>query len=188
MSVITMVDDAKQLNGLSPQLERELRLIAPEVIPHLDRITEAFYEELMALPTTSPFLEGRLDQLKKTHRTWLETLLTDDYDGEMAQFLERVGRRHVEVGLPLELMVGAMTILQRHLQVLLVELFGDDPERLKTALLAVTAALGFSLQLMQQTYHLSAMREELNRFLEITGISPQLFHNLAKAYEGRVSV
>lgn len=175
---------AKELSGLTPELEAHLQAIGGEVIPHLDRITDRFYEELFKIPTARPFLEGRLERLKKTHRQWLEMLFTHPYDEEMVAYLHRVGERHVQVGLPIELMAGAMTIIERHLQGLFFELW-ETREKLQKSLEAVTACLGFSLQVMQDAYQTSTLAAELEKFLEITGINRRLFENLARAQQRR---
>ncbi|MEJ2694930.1 MAG: protoglobin domain-containing protein [Candidatus Thiodiazotropha sp.] len=48
---------------------------------------------------------------------------------------------------------------------------------------AINAVIGFSLLVMQQSYQLSSLSAELDRFLGITGMSMTLFENLASAYK-----
>ncbi len=172
----------KAFSGLTTEREALLKEIAEELIPHLSRVTDAFYAELDAIDKAAPFLEGKSEGLKKTHEAWLKGLFTQDFNDEYTKFLYHVGDVHVKIALPVEFMAGAMTQIQRNLTPILVDLFGDDSAKLIAVTEAVIAALGFSLQVMQESYQSSTLSSELDKFLKITGMSRVLFNNLAKAY------
>jgi hypothetical protein len=95
----------------------------------------------------------------------------------------QVGDVHVKVGLPVEFMAGAMTLVGSRINDRLGELLQNDPSRLRQAITAVNAVLGFTLMVMQQSYESSRLAEELEKFLKITGMSRTLFDNLASAYK-----
>ena len=95
----------------------------------------------------------------------------------------RVGQVHVMVDLPVEFMSGGMCLINEELIGLVCKTHGDEPHRCAPLLKAINAATGFSLLIMQQSYQLSSLSAELNRFLTITGMSRTLFENLAGAYK-----
>jgi hypothetical protein len=94
----------------------------------------------------------------------------------------QVGDVHVRAKLPVEFMAGAMTLVGTRINQLLGDLLVHNPEMLTKAVVAVNAALGFTLMVMQQSYESSRLAEELEKFLKITGMSRTLFDNLASAY------
>lgn len=145
-------------------------------------MTDAFYAELSDIKQARPFLEGRMEGLKQTHEAWLKGLFTQDFDDDYTKMLYHVGDVHVKIALPVEFMAGAMTQIQRNMTPILFDLFGENPARLIAITEAIIAALGFSLQIMQESYQSSTLSSELDKFLKITGMSRILFNNLAKAY------
>ncbi len=172
----------KAFCALTPERETLLRTIAPEVVPYLGEVTDGFYAQLTQIERAQPFLANRLESLKHTHRQWLESVFTSDFDEEYTRYIYHVGDVHVKVKLPVEFMAGAMTQIQQHLLPILVRLYGHDAEKLSNILSAVSAALGFNLQVMQESYQASSLSAELEKFLKITGMSRKLFDNLAAAY------
>jgi hypothetical protein len=177
-----LADYAKAFSSLTASKEACLIEIGEKIKPRLSEVTEAFYDTLQQIPKTHPLLAGRIDALKKTHRQWLDGLFTGPFDASFAEAMYRVGDVHVKVKLPVEFMAGGMTLINNQLIQLIVELYGDNPEKCREALSSVTAVLGFCLIIMQQSFQASTLVEELDRFMKITGISQKLFNNLAAAY------
>lgn len=173
----------KAFSGLTTEREVLLKEIAEDITPHLSHVTDAFYLELDKIDRAKPFLEGKSEGLKKTHEAWLKGLFTNDFNDEYTKFLYHVGDVHVKINLPVEFMAGAMTQIQRNMTPILFDLFGNDQEKLIAITEAIIAALGFSLQIMQESYQSSTLSSELDKFLKITGMSRMLFDNLAKAYD-----
>ena len=173
----------KAFSGLTTEREVLLKEIAEDITPHLSHVTDAFYLELDKIDRAKPFLEGKSEGLKKTHEAWLKGLFTNDFNDEYTKFLYHVGDVHVKINLPVEFMAGAMTQIQRNMTPILFDLFGNDQEKLIAITEAIIAALGFSLQIMQESYQSSTLSSELDKFLKITGMSRMLFNNLAKAYD-----
>lgn len=176
---------ARTLAGLTPDRERLLQEAAPQILPHLDGVTTAFYEQLQNVPRAAPFLEGRLPQLRRTHRIWLEAMFTSAYDAAFVERIYRIGDAHLRAGLPVEFMGGGVTIIGDHLLPVICELAGEDRLRASDLARAVNAALGFTLIVMQESYQLSKLALELDKFLAITGISRDLFTQLSRGEPGR---
>jgi len=173
---------AKSFAGLTPEREALLAEIGPAISPALPGITEAFYCILTSIPATAPFLEGRLDLLKQTHLRWLEGLFTGPFDVTYTKAMYKVGHVHVKVNLPVEFMAGGVALIGDRLIAEVERLYQDDSQLRLDALGAINAILGFSLIVMQQSFQNSSLHEELEKFLKITGMSRNLFNNLAAAY------
>jgi hypothetical protein len=173
---------SKQFTGLGEAENAVLHQVYPEVSSRLQEVTDIFYARLQTIPKTAPFLEGRIDALKKTHAAWLHELFTSDFGVEYTQKLYKVGDVHVKVKLPVEFMAGATVIIQSELARIFSQLYIHDPVLLVKAIQALNAATGFSLLVMQESYQSSSLAAELENFLKITGMSRVLFDNLAKAY------
>ena len=170
---------AKAFAGLTPGRERLLREMAQLLVPQLDAVTDRFYAHLQAIPRTAPFLEDRLPKLRRTHRAWLESIFTQDYDIAFVEKMYRVGDAHVRARLPVEFMAGGMTLIQGELTPLVLRTAPGDVERQIALTGAINAALGFALIVMQESYQISRLLAEQENFLAVTGISRTLFNNLA---------
>lgn len=183
INITELKEYCKSFSGLTSEREQLLKDIADEIRPHLTKVTDAFYDELQKIDKAKPFLEGRLETLKKTHTEWLESIFTSDFDDKYTKHIYHVGDIHVKIKLPVEFMAGAITQIQRNMTPVLFELFGDDKEKLLSVIEAIISALGFNLQVMQESYQSSTLSTELEKFLKITGMSRVLFDNLAHAYK-----
>ncbi|MCU7845209.1 MAG: hypothetical protein KZQ93_15375 [Candidatus Thiodiazotropha sp. (ex Monitilora ramsayi)] len=178
----TLTPYAKNFTGLTEVHEALLVEVGPMLKPSLGEVTERFYSTLRSIDKTAPFIEGRLESLKQTHRKWLEGLFTGPFDESYAQSMYHVGQVHVKVHLPVEFMSGGMSLINDELIALVCKTFSDYPDRITALLKAINAVTGFSLLIMQQSYQSSSLSAELDRFLAITGMSRSLFNNLAGAY------
>lgn len=153
----TLMANGKSISGLTPELEALLKAIAPTMLPHLPKVTDAFYVRLLTSPATSVFLKdhvNKLDMLKGTHLAWLNSLFTQDIDIPFTEKMIKVGEAHVAIKLPLEFMVSATFLIQKELIQVIVDEFGGDKQQCSQALQAVNGVLGFSLVIMQQSYNL----------------------------------
>jgi hypothetical protein len=153
----TLVTQGKLLSGLTPEFETRLKEIAPVVVPHLQKVTDAFYIRVLTLPATCDFLEphiDRLDDLKQMHLNWLTSLFILTIDAEFATRMVKVSDAHAGIQLPLEFMVGAIFLMNKQLIGIIVEELGDDKQRCAAALQAVNSVMGFTLIIMQQSYKL----------------------------------
>lgn len=178
----TLTSYAKSFAGLTPERESLLVEMRPAIAPSLVKVTDSFYATLATIPATAPFLEGRVDALKQTHVHWLNGLFTGPFDVNYAKNMYRVGHVHVKVNLPVEFMAGAMALIGDRLITEIETAYQDDGRLRLEALGAINAILGFSLIIMQQSFQNSSLHEELEKFLKITGMSRNLFNNLAAAY------
>lgn len=173
-----LCEQAKAYAGFEPEDEAILVQEAPRLIPHLTTITDAFYTELQTIPEALPFLEGRIDVLKKTHTAWLGKIFSGPYDADFAAYMHHVGIVHVQVKLPEKFMTSGIGLINKHLIPLLPQIYKEQPEMVGPLLKALNAATSFCLLIMMESYR----GHELERFMEVTGISRALYNNLAAAY------
>lgn len=182
---LDMVERTKKLTGFNADHESLLVEVRNEIQPFLGAVTEGFYATLLSIPETAAFLEGRTDSLKNTHKRWLESLFTGPFDAEYAKNMYHVGTVHVAVKLPVEFMQGTATLILGELIKVITQTNQDNPARLGAIINAVNAVIGFSVAIMQESYQASSLSEELEKFLAITGMTRNLFNNLALAYENK---
>lgn len=177
-----LVRSTKTLTGFTPELEAALVEAGAQLKPHLTVVTNAFYDVLMTMPKAQPFLDGRVDALKRTHINWLESLFTGPYGEEFARLMYNVGMVHVKVKLPVEFMQGAATLIMGELIKVVAQVYGGDLQKQSLVMRAINSVIGYSVTIMQESYQASSLAEELEKFLAITGMSRKLFNNLALAY------
>jgi hypothetical protein len=152
-----LIARAKSLSGLTPELERCLKEIAPVVTPRLQKVTDTFYVRLITSETTSKFLQryqDQLEHLKKTHLDWLVSLFSVDINADFAKDMVRVGEVHVGIQLPLDFMTGAMGLINKGVIEIIVDELGNDKEKMVKSLQAVNAVTTLVLIIMQQSYQL----------------------------------
>jgi hypothetical protein len=183
VDIAALTEYAKKFSGLTPEYEALLAEVGPMIKPMLPAVTERFYETLGSIDKAAPFIEGRTDTLKATHLKWLETLFTGPYDSDYTATMYHVGDVHVKVNLPVEFMSGGITLIGNELHPVVSQVCGGDLDKCIKTSAAINAVLGFSLMVMQESYQSSSLAAELEKFLAITGMSRQLFDNLATAYK-----
>ncbi|MBV0933916.1 protoglobin domain-containing protein [Marinobacterium weihaiense] len=175
---------AKLFAGFDTDDEQVLRDAHALLVSQLDQVTDAFYEELGQIEDAGPFLEGRLERLKATHRRWLENIFTGPYDEAFAAYMHQVGVVHVQVRLPERFMASGIGLIGKHLIPVLASACQDDHQRLGILMKAVNAVTTYCLIIMQVSYR----EHELDRFRDVTGISEALYNNLAAAYRQKTGV
>ncbi|NOZ54583.1 MAG: hypothetical protein GXP08_15860 [Gammaproteobacteria bacterium] len=172
---------AKQFSGLTTEKENVLLSIKEEVAPLLGAVTDNFYHTMNDIPEAASFLEGRITGLKQTHLNWMNSIFTGPYDETYTESMYNVGDIHVRVNLPVEFMSGGITLICNELYRITFDIYGNNPVKTQSIVNAVNSAMGFSLFVMQKSYHAS-VDEALDKFLLITGMSKALFEKLSSTF------
>lgn len=172
---------AKMFSNLTEEKENILRSVKDEISPHLVKVTDNFYATLKDIPEALPYLEGRVDALKQTHIKWMHEVFTGPYDEAYTEAMYNVGDVHVKVDLPVEFMSGGITLICDELYKIVFEIRRDDIQGAQQIISAIDSIMGFSLFVMQKSYHAS-VSEALDKFLLITGMSKALFDKLASTF------
>ena len=176
-----LCEATREFVGLNAEREALLHDLAPRVAFALDGVTDHFYRQLQRIARAAPMIEGRLPQLRATHRAALGAMFASDYDAAYVERLYRTGEAHVRARMPIEFMSGGMAITGEALIPVVVKSCAPGEAQL-AACASVHAAMGFSLMVMQESYQLSRLVEEQERFLQVTGISRELYQSLSSAH------
>lgn len=177
---------AKMFSNLTEEKQDILRSVKGEITPHLSKVTDDFYISLQKIPEARPFLDGRIEALKQTHVKWMHDIFTGPYDENYAEAMYKVGDVHVRVNLPVEFMSGGVTLICDELYKIIFELRSGDIAGANQIISAVNSIMGFSLFVMQKSYHAS-VNESLEKFLMITGMSKALFEKLASTFNKKAN-
>ena len=135
-------EDARAITDLTEIVDR-----------HGNEIINRFYAKILETPETRAVLRDarQVSRLKETFRIWLGQLVLGPYDERYFEMRARIGRRHVEVGLPAEYMFAAMNVMRTVLTRILLEEIGDS-SRSTATLIALGKILDLELAIMMSTY------------------------------------
>lgn len=94
-----------------------LTRLAPYVEPHLVSISDEFYERLRSSPEAVAVFadDDQVARLKRAMGLWILEMLQGPWDAAYIERRTRIGRRHVQVGLPHRFMFPAMDVLRQAL-------------------------------------------------------------------------
>lgn len=162
------------ISGFSPEDEEHLRHLGQYLVPRLPALTDRFYERLLTDERTRPHVEGRIEQLKKTHIDWLTELFSGDYGEPFRDRQRRIGEVHVATSIPPLFVAASMSFLR-----------GAFPEEIEIAAQAVGDSIcvrtGVVLRLLDICQYLidSAYEaERMRRLAAATWMSHALLENL----------
>src|SRR5690242_19819045 len=114
----TLFEEVKRYVGFGPADEHALRLLHPVAQPHFERISEVFYQRILAHEGARKALtegESMVGRLRHTLVAWMDTLLSGPSDEEYYELRSRIGRKHVDIALPQHYMFAAMNVLRQEL-------------------------------------------------------------------------
>jgi uncharacterized membrane protein (DUF373 family) len=156
---MTTFRDIKEHYHFSELEVETLKDLLPLVEPHVDRVTDDFYNFLKEIPETARFLEDetRLARLSKTHMAWILDLFKGPFDDRYYKRLQRIGHAHVRIGLSAHFVYVSMNFIRERLRQLIE---GEVDSSLQaSAIRAVDKILDLNLDVIARTYH----EEELRR-------------------------
>jgi signal transduction histidine kinase len=150
----------------------------PAVRPHFRRISEVFYDRILATPAARQVLEGgesSVGQLKRTLVLWMEGVFTGPWDDAYFELRCRIGRVHVRIGMPQHYMFGAMNVLRLELERVVDQTYASRPEAASSARAALGRILDLELAIMLHTY-----REDLDaqRMAAVGTLTAGLSHEI----------
>ncbi len=157
-------EDAARLRGLAPVVEK-----------YGPTITDRFYAQLAGEPDTARFLEGRLDQLKKTHASYLRTLVAGEYGPNYLESRWRVGMAHVRIGLAPAWVEATMSAIRTMMAEALLD-SGFEGERFVVSMSSLIKICDLDLMVINLSY----AEDRLERFSHVTGMRRALIENLIK--------
>jgi len=149
------LDSLKAYVGVTAEAEELLKQMHPIVVPHLDRITEDFYATIQQHPPASGSITGgeaQIARLKATLRRWLEEMLLGPLDQAYLERRARIGRVHVQIGLPQSYMFTAMNRIRVQVAEVIGAALKDAPARRDQTLMALHQVIDIELAIMLETY------------------------------------
>ncbi len=172
----TFMEDLLALRGINGFSEHDLdRLnqIAPLITPKLAELTDQFYCQLERSPHTAPYLEGRVQLLKKTHLEWLTSLFTTRLEEDYLAAQWAIGRVHAKMHIAPIFVASSMSYLRSEFPKLLdSELLSEMNHSKDELISSVLKMLDIVHFVIDQSYY--------DRLREVTGISKALLHRLMK--------
>ncbi|HTR50373.1 MAG TPA: protoglobin domain-containing protein [Kofleriaceae bacterium] len=152
--------------------------------PHFHGIAERFYARANAAPETAALLTGTppIERLIVTLVDWMSSGLLGPYDEQFYDKRSRIGRKHVEIGLPQHYMFTAMNGLRNEYEELIFQSY--ETAEARAAARAVNKLLDVELALMLRHYQLDSearlvereLRVQRDRVLALQTLSAGLAH------------
>jgi len=162
------------IGGFSPQDVIDLAALSPHVVDKIPEINDAFYERLLSHPDVARHIEGKLERLKATHRSWLTELLGGVYDEAFWERQRHIGRVHVQAHIPPLFVSASMSFLRSELPRVVAEQNMAGDEQVQRGLSAFLRLLDLCQMLIDKAYE----DERLRRLSDATGMRPSLIENL----------
>lgn len=148
------LDEMKSWEGFGPDDEVRLRALAEFAEPHLAGLADTFYERILAHPRAAAVLkdDAQVQRLKGTLRQWASELLHGPWDAAYYARRERIGRVHVDVGLPSRYMFTAMNVFRTGLCDLASQRLGVPGQHDHETCLSISKVADIDLAIMTGTY------------------------------------
>ena len=147
----TLFGEMKRYVRFDEEDARRLGAFRPHAAPHFTRIAAEFYDRIREHEQAHDVFTGesQVERLKASLVRWMERVCSGPHDE--AYFLEtaKIGRMHVQVGLPQRYMFTAMALIQAALERVADETMGGDAVLVRTALSRI---LALELAIMLETY------------------------------------
>ena len=134
--------------------EAALRRLAQELPRVLPALVEDFYRVILEhADARAVFADtAQIERLKLSLAEWMKRLLNGPFDAASFELATRIGRRHVEVGLPQRYMPLAMNRLRRGLVELALTTKWREPGAASRVVAAVEKACDLELTFMLESY------------------------------------
>lgn len=170
---IDLFEKLKAVVDFGPDDAKNLVALAPVVDKHGGTITDAFYEKLAKTPETAKLIEGRVDELKKTHGVWMRSLVAGDYGPSYFESRWRIGMTHVRVGLDPYWVESVMSFIRTAMVEALAK-ETSSTEELAARQASFTKVCDLDLMIINLSY----AEDRLDRLTEFTGLKRGLIENI----------
>ena len=115
-------------------------------------IITGFYDQIRSHPDTHRLLadERQYERLARALQNWLIRLCTEPRTSKYWAEISQIGAVHVHMGVPMHVVISAMTWVRESMNRLVAETFG---EQVNDAMSAINGALDADLVVMIDSYH-----------------------------------
>lgn len=142
-----------------------LRVFHPKAAPHFERIAIEFYDRIREHEGAHDVFTGeeQIARLQASLVRWMHRLCTGPHDDAYFAETSKIGRVHVQIGLPQRYMFTAMAVIRMALARVVDETMGDDAPACREALHRV---LDLDLAVMLESYcdHFVARLQQRAKF------------------------
>ncbi|MCW5808370.1 MAG: hypothetical protein KIT31_38830 [Deltaproteobacteria bacterium] len=158
-----ILDELLAYVGFEAADAERLRALHPALQPHFAAIAGRFYEALWANPRAAAVLSGpeQTERLRLTLIEWMSSGLLGPHDERFYEKRSRIGRRHVQIGLPQHYMFTAMSVLRIAYHDRIVELYA--PDAVAPLLGSVDKLLDVELAIMVGHYQIDSEQKLVSR-------------------------
>lgn len=141
--------------GFDADSAAALRAFHENAEPRLAEVVDDFYAAIERDDGARRLLTGgskQIERLKVTLRGWLERVLRGPHDAEHVARHAEIGRVHVRIGMPQELMFMAMSRIRTGLTEIAEEVYGAEPTSRARTVRALNQILDIELAIMLDGY------------------------------------
>lgn len=175
MDARELFSQIKTFLGFDDEDAKRLVAIRPWVEANGKQITDAFYETIQSTPNLAPFVDGRVDHLKKTHMKWMIELVNGTYDEAYFDSRWKIGVTHVRIGLDPVWVDGTMALIRNKVLLGLAQ-SGDDALKVAEAQASLIKACDLDLAIINLAY----AEDRLERLTNFTGMKRTLIENIIR--------
>ncbi len=151
MNAETLFDEMKRYLRFDDEDARRLAAFRPHAAPHFPRLAAEFYDRIREHEHAHEVLNGeaQVERLKASLVRWLDRVCSGPYDEAYYAETAKIGRIHVQFGLPQRYMFTAMALIQVALEALADGTMGAEAAEVRRA---VCRILSIELAIMLETY------------------------------------
>lgn len=163
-----------------------LRVFQPYAAPHFERIATEFYDRIREHEGAHDVFTGeeQITRLQRSLVRWMHRLCWGPHDEAYFAETAKIGRVHVQIGLPQRYMFGAMAVIRTALIHVVDETMGDQASVCREAL---NRAIDLNLAVMLESYsdHFIDRLRQRERFAraEVDQALRRLEHRYVSAVE-----
>lgn len=175
--------DLQRYVGWTEDDARCIASAAKVIEPHIPRLIDDFYAEIMRHPAANKVITGgevQVQRLKGTLRNWLEQLFSGTYDENFVMARWQVGLRHVEIGLDQVYTNVALSRIRNGL----IDVLGDSWSRpqpeLTSAIKSLNRLLDLDLAIIEDAYQYEFLQRQkrIERLVVIGQMASGIAHEL----------
>jgi len=166
-------EELKELLSFGSEDIQNLITLRDLLGPSIPEITDKFYTILESQKGTAKFIEGRVEQLKKTHIAWFMDVLGGKYDRDFFERQFHIGLTHVRISLPPQYVEGIMSFI-RFESLTAINALVEDSSKAAALAASLTKILDINLAIINLSYH----ENRLDKLTQVTGMKRALLENL----------
>lgn len=160
-----MMDRQGNLIPVSEDEVAVARQLTPLLLPHLERVSDAFYARVRSMPNVLAKFTGGEAQLARQRdllEAWLREFLAFEDGPDVVTKHQRIGRVHVRAGVDERLVVAGISWIREELLALLSDIDAPDEVDVCAVERTISRLLDISLTHMLSSYW-SDLHEKLQR-------------------------